>query len=282
MNNGKMVLGVCAAAALAAVAYFTGDNSSRGGEEGRTLLPDLDLTKVASVEIGSVKLVGGENGWTIPTAQDYPANVGLIRETILRLKDDRIRETVKDHKMENPVPVVMRDAEGRELASVLLGDGGHRGRYISVKGETVRVGSTYYDLMEQDWRLFAKRVVIDEPQTIFSDLADPSLTEEELGFATGVVAKVAIAGDTNRTATVGAEVKGGNGDRYMKLDGVKWTYVISSYDAEKLLPKAPPKEEEPEEEEPTEAPKSKDAAEKPAAAPEAAPEAETASEQAAN
>lgn len=68
----------------------------------------------------------------------------------------------------------------------------------------------------------------------FVAVADPKLTEAELGFATGFVYTVMLKGGTNHIATVGNRVKDGS-DRYFKLDGGKWIYTISSYAAESMM-----------------------------------------------
>jgi len=89
----------------------------------------------------------------------------------------------------------------------------------------------------------------------FSSVADPKLTEAELGFATGCVYTVTYKEGSNtvkRVATVGNTVKGGS-DRYFRLDNAKWVYTISGYSAENMMKsrtdlvkvKEEPKKEEP-------------------------------------
>ena len=73
----------------------------------------------------------------------------------------------------------------------------------------------------------------------FNTVADPKLTEAELGFATGAVYTVTVKDGSNtvkRVATVGNKVKGGS-DRYFKLDDGKWVFTISSYSAENMMKK---------------------------------------------
>ena len=73
----------------------------------------------------------------------------------------------------------------------------------------------------------------------FNTVADPKLTEAELGFSTGFVYSVTVKEGSNtvvRTATVGNKVKDGS-DRYFKLDDGKWTFTISSYSAENMMKK---------------------------------------------
>ncbi len=71
----------------------------------------------------------------------------------------------------------------------------------------------------------------------FSTVADPKLTEAELGFATGYVYQVSVKDGSNtvtRVATVGNAVKDGT-DRYFKLDDGEWIFTISSYSAEGMM-----------------------------------------------
>ncbi len=73
----------------------------------------------------------------------------------------------------------------------------------------------------------------------FSSVADPKLTEEELGFSTGFVYTVTVKEGSNtvqRTAHVGNKVKGGS-DRYFKLDDGKWIFTIASYSADNMSKK---------------------------------------------
>ena len=89
----------------------------------------------------------------------------------------------------------------------------------------------------------------------FNSVADPKLTEAELGFSTGSVYTVTYKDGSNtvkRVATVGNVVKGGT-DRYFKMDNGNWVFTISSYSAENMMKqrkdlvkaKPEPKKEEP-------------------------------------
>ena len=71
----------------------------------------------------------------------------------------------------------------------------------------------------------------------FTSVADPKLTEAELGFATGFVYTATLRDGTNvvtRMATVGNAVKDGT-DRYVRLDDGKWVYTVSSYAAGSMM-----------------------------------------------
>lgn len=92
----------------------------------------------------------------------------------------------------------------------------------------------------------------------FNSVADPKLTEAELGFKTGYVYTVTVTEGSNtvtHVATVGNKVKDGS-DRYFKLDDGKWIFTISTYSAENMMKsrkdlvkaKEEPKKEEPKKE----------------------------------
>ncbi len=73
----------------------------------------------------------------------------------------------------------------------------------------------------------------------FNSIADPSLTDAELGFSTGFVYTVTVKEGSNtvkRVARIGNKVKDGT-DRYFKLDDGKWVFAISSYSAENMMKK---------------------------------------------
>ena len=101
----------------------------------------------------------------------------------------------------------------------------------------------------------------------FNSVADPKLTEAELGFSTGYVYTVTVKDGSNtvkRVATVGNKVKDGS-DRYFKLDDGKWVFTISSYSAENMMKKRSdlvkakpePKKDEAKKEEPKKADEAK-------------------------
>jgi len=272
MTSKTMASLAAVAVVLGLAAYFTGGGGANRAPSlvGARIVGDFDVEKVASVEVGDkVKLAAGDGGWTVTTMQDYPADRAKIAENLMKLQELKVGQVVRGKKLAEKTPVVVRDASGGELASVTLGERHEKwgyGRYVEYKGEAVLTGESL-DAFGDDPKRWCETKIVDEPWISFSSLADPSLDEETLGFATGVVAKVTIAGDTNRVATVGNTVKGGT-DRYLKLDGLKWVFVVPSYSVDKLLPKPEPEEKpEPAAEAPAEAPA---AGEAPAPAPAAA------------
>lgn len=272
MTSKTMASLAAVAVVLGLAAYFTGGGGANRAPSlvGARIVGDFDVEKVASVEVGDkVKLAAGDGGWTVTTMQDYPADRAKIAENLMKLQELKVGQVVRGKKLAEKTPVVVRDASGGELASVMLGERHEKwgyGRYVEYKGEAVLTGESL-DAFGDDPKRWCETKIVDEPWISFSSLADPSLDEETLGFATGVVAKVTIAGDTNRVATVGNTVKGGT-DRYLKLDGLKWVFVVPSYSVDKLLPKPEPEEKpEPAAEAPAEAPAAEEA---PAPAPAAA------------
>ena len=235
------------AVVLGSVAYLTGGGARNKAPalNGKTVVDAFDVAEVASITIGDkVSLASGESGWTIPSLQDYPADRAKIAENLLKLQALKIGQVARGRDLGAKTEVTVKDAAGKTLASVTLGDRhekwGH-GRYADYRGTTVLVSDTL-DAFGDDPKSWCETKIVDTPYVNFKELADPKLTEAELGFATGVVAKVTIAGNTNRVATVGNVVKGGS-DRYLKLDGEKWVFVVPSYSVDSLLPKPPPKPE---------------------------------------
>lgn len=70
----------------------------------------------------------------------------------------------------------------------------------------------------------------------FASVADPKLTDAELGFTTGVVYTATAKSGTNvvrHVARVGGLAPGGT-ERYVRIGDGKWTYLVSAYAAENL------------------------------------------------
>ena len=273
MTTRQLAVLVCAAAVLGGAAYLLSDRAKPSGAmlNGKAIFPKIEMSEVARVELGDkLKLAAGDRGWVVETYHNYPADRAKLAENLLKLTELKVGQVARGKKLENPDTLVLKDGAGKELASLPLGEKhakwGH-GRYAAFAGETVLV-SDPLDAFGADGKAWVETKIVDTPWISFSDIAE-GVSEAELGFATGVVAKVTVAGDTNRVATIGNKVKDGN-DRYFRLDNSDWVYVVPSYSVDSLLPKPPP-EEEKKEEEPKEAPKEEAAPEK--AAPEPAEEA---------
>lgn len=242
MNGKNLVYLGIAALALGGAAYCLSSSSRPSGARlnGKTVFPDLSIPDVARIEFGDkLTLVAGADGWTVESFHGYPADRAKLAQNLLKLSELKVGQVARGVKLEGADTLRLKDSSGREVASLALGaphsKWGH-GRYASFAGETVLVSDTL-DAFGPDGKAWVETKIVDDPWISFTDLA-VGVSEAELGFATGTVAKVTIAGDTNRVATVGAAVKGGDG-RYLKLDGSDWVYVVPGYSVEKLLPKPP-------------------------------------------
>ncbi len=89
------------------------------------LVPELAsaLNDVSSIRISKAKdeliahLKRGENGWTVANRHDYPANIGKIREYLIKLSEAKVREA-KTSKPENYARLGVEDL-GAESATGL-------------------------------------------------------------------------------------------------------------------------------------------------------------------
>ena len=248
MGNKNLVMLTCVAVALAGAAYFIGGRkTSAPGMMGKPVLPEFDIASVASIEIGDkVKLAAADDGWKIESLRGYPADKAKIVENMLKLKELKVGQVARGRAIAQPVEVSLKDASGNAVASLTLGEkhvkqssgesmyGGYPdGRYVKCGDATVLVADTL-DAFDGDPKRWCDTHIVDTPYVSFTGIADPALSEDELGFATGKVCKVTVKGDTNRVATVGATVKGGS-DRYLKLDGDNWIYTVASYTADSVV-----------------------------------------------
>ena len=244
----KQLTVLAAAAALfgsAAVLLSSGSRPSGAKLNGTAVFPKFAISDVARIELGDkLKLAAGDEGWTVETFHGYPADRAKLTQNLLALTELKVGQVARGVKIEKPDVLALRDASGKEIVSLPLGEKhakwGH-GRYASFAGETVLL-SDALDAFGEDGKAWVQTKVVDTPWISFTDIAE-GLPDEELGFATGVVAKVTVAGDTNRVATVGNVSKGGTG-RYLKLDNSKWVYIVPEYSVSSLLPKPPPAEAE--------------------------------------
>ena len=324
MKTKNLVLLVVVAAVLGGAAWFLKRDArpASAALNGQEILPDLSLADVARIEVGdSLVLSAATDGWKVDSLYGYPADRAKIAEHVLALADLKVGQVVRGRPLGKETKVVLKDAAGKTLASLALGDahlrkaaGGQAamfgggaypdGRYVAFKGETVLVkdaleafdgdvrkwcttriasvpaadvqavsfarGGETFDL-EKDtngvWRAkgLAANEELDATRTYaldsalsyldFTSVADPKLTDAELGFSTGVVYTATVKSGTNvtqRVVRVGNLAPGGT-SRYVKLDDGKWTYAVSTYAAENFMKsrkdlvktKEPPKAEEP-------------------------------------
>ena len=143
-----IILGVVAAVAIAA-AWMTGGTKTRAPRlNGERLIGDVDFSLAASIEIGdAVKLAAGEgtNGWTIVPAQGTGVDREKVAKALLKLTELKVGQVARGRKLAEPMKVVVRDAAGKELAAVTLGEKHEKwnmGRYAEFKGETVLLGDS--------------------------------------------------------------------------------------------------------------------------------------------
>ena len=245
MTTKQLTMLVGAAAVLGGAAFLLSSGSKPSGAKlnGKAIFPKLEISEIARVELGDkLKLVSDEKGWKVETFHNYPADRAKLTENLLKLTELKVGQVARGKKLESADTLVLKDAAGKEIASLPLGEKhakwGH-GRYAAFAGETVLVSDSL-DAFGEDGKAWVETKIVDTPWISFKDIAQ-GVSEEELGFATGVVAKVTIAGDTNRVATMGNKVKDGT-DRYLKLDGSDWVFVVPSYSVDSLLPKPPPED----------------------------------------
>ena len=304
MTGKKLGILVVVAAALVAVAYFlsSGSRPTPAKLNGKALVPDLSVGDVARIEVaGKLALASSADGWKVESLHGYPADREKIVENLMKLVDLKVGQVARGRKLGAETDVTLKDASGKELVSLKLGDkhmkkatgqaamyGGSYpdGRYAAFEGETVLVKDTL-DAFDGDvkkwcnpriasfpssdvkavkfshagetvelekgtnstWVLkgLGPKEELDTSKTYsldsalsyldFNSVADPKLTEAELGFSTGYVYTVTMKDGSNtvtHVATVGNKVKDGS-DRYFKLDDGKWVFTISSYSAESMM-----------------------------------------------
>lgn len=125
---------------------------------GTRILPDLDIAEVANVEYDGRKLVSLHDGkWVVDAYDGYPADPAKVEGFLSALTNMTVGCVEEDTNtcrrvMYDPLSIVLKDANGKVLAGLELGEVhgvGHPGfvesvfvpdgRYLSFKGETVVV-----------------------------------------------------------------------------------------------------------------------------------------------
>ena len=303
MNSKSLFTLLGVAVVLGGAAYFMqrGSRPAAAKLNGKAILPGLRVADVARVEAGKLTLAASADGWKVESLHGYPADREKIAENLMKLAELKVGQVARGRKLGAETKVALKDASGKELATLALGDkhmkkptgqaamygGGYPdGRYVAFGGETVLVKDTL-DAFDGEVRSWCNTRIASIPSTDvqavsfkhgaevveltkgtnsvwtlkgltdkeeldtsktysldsalsyldFNAVADPKLTEAELGFATGYVYTVSVKDGSNtvtRVATVGNKVKDGT-DRYFKLDDGKWIFTISSYSAENMM-----------------------------------------------
>ena len=138
------ILGV-AAVVLGGAAYYCGSGRKIKAQSlnGKAICT-FNAADVAKIEIGGAKklvLAAGEKGWTVETLFAYPADVTKIRENLMKLADLTVGQVAGGVKIDAPVPVELKDAQGKVLAALQLGEQ-HRAK---PKGQAAMYGGGYPD-----------------------------------------------------------------------------------------------------------------------------------------
>ena len=160
MSNKKLFLLIVAAAVLGGAAYFLRSDSRPAPARlnGKALVPGLSVGEVARIEVGNkLVLASSADGWKVESLHGYPADREKIVENLMKLVELKVGQVARGRKLGAETAVTLKDASGKELASLKLGDkhmkkasgqaamyGGSYpdGRYAAFEGETVLVKDT--------------------------------------------------------------------------------------------------------------------------------------------
>ncbi|MDD2582976.1 MAG: DUF4340 domain-containing protein [Desulfuromonadaceae bacterium] len=164
MSQKKVLILGLVALVLVGGAYLTSSNRRPKNPSlvGTQVLPNLDLTEVARLELGSgaekMVLASAPTGWVVESLHNYPADVVKIRENLLRLQELKVGHVASDMQLQSPTLLDLHDSAGKSLATLLLGEKHMRqasaemaqfgggsyadGRYVSsgASGKVVLVG----------------------------------------------------------------------------------------------------------------------------------------------
>lgn len=157
-TKNLITLAVVAVVLVGAAIYLKNGNKPVSPKlNGKKILPEFNVEDVSRIEIGDkLKLSAGNDGWTIETLYGYPADRDKIADNILKLIDLKVGQVARGRAIGDTSAVVLRDASGKQMADLKLGDKHVRqasgeaamygsypdGRYIAFSGETVLVMDT--------------------------------------------------------------------------------------------------------------------------------------------
>ena len=125
MTSKNLYIMIGAAVVLGAAAYFVGSGSKPSAPKlnGKAILPDLNAADVARIEIGGkLTLASSDKGWVVETLHGYPASRDKIAENLLKLTELKVGQVARGRKLGAETAVTLKDASGKELASLKLGD----------------------------------------------------------------------------------------------------------------------------------------------------------------
>ncbi len=159
MNSKSLFTLLGAAVVLGGAAYFlqSGSRPAAAKLNGKAILPGLRVADVARVEAGKLTLAASADGWKVESLHGYPADREKIAENLMKLAELKVGQVARGRKLGSETKVALKDASGKELATLALGDkhmkkptgqaamygGGYPdGRYVAFGGETVLVKDT--------------------------------------------------------------------------------------------------------------------------------------------
>ena len=127
MTTKNLAILTAVAAVLGGAAYFTSSSKKMKSPSivGKQILPAFDASAVARIDVGGAKplaLAATDKGWVVETLHSYPADVTKIRENILKLQELKVGQVANGRTIASPAKVALKDASGKELASVDLGE----------------------------------------------------------------------------------------------------------------------------------------------------------------
>lgn len=183
------ILAMLVAAVVASAVYLVPREG--GMESERTLLyPDLGdrVNDIAAIVIrnadGELR-VKNDDGWILPSSHGYPADPGRVRRVLLGLADARIVEpkTSKPALYQRlgvadvseagstAVQVTLEDADGKTVASVLVGDAAGGGdRYVRRDGEAQSLRVTSIDPVPAGAADWLHSVIVDIERNEITDI----------------------------------------------------------------------------------------------------------------
>ncbi len=153
MTSKKLAMLAGAAVVLVGLAFLSGQRNAvkTPAAHGKKLFPQLDVSQVATIEItkpsgDTLTLTSSDAGWTVSALHGYPADLVKIRENVLKLAELKAGQEAPGRSMANPTTIRLKDAAGKTLAELALGDQYMRksgdmgfgsypdGRYVTVEG----------------------------------------------------------------------------------------------------------------------------------------------------